>query len=118
MTGLSVLRHVYGLMEQPGRLTAEEGNEGGMMAVNQIYGELWQREHAEVFVPLTHLRQEVKLPWRYLPALTYGTAALLCLNSEKAGQYDRYVDLYLRALPRLEGTPYRRADVLFAGDEV
>ncbi len=118
MTGLSVLRHAYGLMEQPGRLTAEDGNESGLMVVNQVYGDLWGREHAEAFVPLAHLRQEVNLPWRYLPALTYGTAALLCLNSDKTGQYDRYLDLYLRALPRMEGTPYRRSDILFAGDEV
>lgn len=118
MTGLSVLRHAYGLMEQPGRLTAEDGNESGLLAVNQIYGDLWRREQTEAFVPLTHLRQEINLPWRYLPAITYGTAALLCLNSGDERPYDRYLELYLRALPRVESVPYRRSDVLFQGDGV
>ena len=118
MTGLSVLRHVYGLMDQPGRLTAEDGNESGLLAVNQIYSDLWRREHTEEFQPLTHLRQELDLSWRCLPALTYGTAALLCLNSEDKRPYDRDLELYLRALPRVEGTPYRRSDTLFSGGEV
>ncbi|MBE6807190.1 MAG: hypothetical protein E7527_04165 [Ruminococcaceae bacterium] len=113
MTGLSVLRHAYGLMEQPGRLTAEDGNERGLTAVNQIYSDLWRREHTEAFEPLTHLRQTLDLSWQYLPAMTYGVAALLCLNEEEEGPYNRYLDLYLRALPRTGGTPYRRADVLF-----
>ena len=113
MTGLSVLRHAYGLLEQPGRLTADDGNESGLMAVNQIYGDLWRREHTEAFVPLEHLRQPLNLSWRCLPALTYGTAALLCLNSGEEGHYDRYLDLYLRALPRMVGKSYRREERLF-----
>ena len=117
MTGLSVLRHAYGLMEQPGRLTADDGNESGLLAVNQIYGDLWRREESDPFQPLTHLRQQILLPWRYLPAMTYGTAALLCLNSGNERPYDRYLELYLRALPRVQGTPYRRSDVLFTGGE-
>lgn len=118
MTGLSVLRHAYGLMEQPGRLTADEGNESGLMAVNQIYSDLWRREHTEAFEPLAHLRQTVNLSWRYLPAMTYGVASLLCLNGGEERPYDRYLELYLRALPRIEGVPYRRTDVLFAEEEV
>lgn len=117
MTGLSVLRHAYGLMEQPGRLTADDGNESGLLAVNQIYSDLWRREHTEPFVPLDHLRQSLDLSWRCLPAMTYGTAALLCLNGGDERPYDRYLELYLRALPRLEGVPYRRSDVLFARNE-
>jgi hypothetical protein len=113
MTGLSVLRHVYSLMEQPGRLTTAEGTESGLLALNQIYSDLWQREHSEDFVPLEHLRQELQLSWRCLPALTYGVAALLCLNGVEEKPYDRYLELYMRALPRVTGQPYRRSDVLF-----
>ena len=117
MTGLSVLRHAYGLMEQPGRLTADDGNESGLLAVNQIYSDLWRREHTGAFQPLEHLRQPLELSWRCLPAMTYGVAALLCLNSGDEQPYDRYLEQYLRALPRMEGVPYRRADVLFTGGE-
>lgn len=113
MTGMSVLRHVYSLMEQPGRLTTAEGAESGLLALNQIYSDLWQREHGEDFAPLEHLRQEVQLSWRCLPALTYGIAALLCLNGGEEKPYDRYLELYLRALPRTASQPYLRSDVLF-----
>ena len=34
MTGLSVLRHAYALLEQPHRLAGNDGNESGMLAVN------------------------------------------------------------------------------------
>ena len=38
MTGLSVLRHAYGLMGQPERLTAEEGNETGEIKLGYTEG--------------------------------------------------------------------------------
>lgn len=109
MTGLSVLRHAYALLDQPHRLTAAEGNEDGLIAVNQIYGDLWHREQAGEFHPLEHLRQEVKLSWRCLPAMTYGVATLLCLVDGEQ-PYERCLDLYLRALTRTGGTPRRRVD--------
>lgn len=112
MTGLSVLRHAYGLLEQPGRLTAQDGNEAALVAVNQIYSDLWSREHTDPFVPLEHLRQEVALSWRCLPALTYGTATLLCLNSGEERHYDRYLELYMRALSHTGGLPRHRRDML------
>lgn len=117
MTGMSVLRHVYSLMEQPGRLTTAEGTESGLLALNQIYSNLWRREHSGEFEPLEHLRQEVQLSWRCLPAMTYGVAALLCLNGGEEKPYDRYLELYMRALPQVTGQSYRRSDVLF-GEEV
>ena len=64
MTGLSVLRQVYGLLEQPARLAAEDGNEDALAALNQIYGDLWCREHTTEFQPLPHLWQEVELSWK------------------------------------------------------
>ncbi len=114
MTGLSVLRQVYALMERPERLVgASDGNESALLALNQIYSDLWSRERAEAFEPLTHLREPVCLSWRSLPALTYGTAALLCLNSGEERPYDRFLELYLRALPRKQGQPYRRSATFF-----
>lgn len=112
MTGLSVLRQVYGLMEQPERLSVEDGNETALAAVNQIYADLWAREHTEDFEPLPHLWQEVALSWRCLPALIYGTAALLCLRMESAPAYDRFLELYMRALSHTGGAPLRRVDVM------
>lgn len=116
MTGMSVLRQVYGLMEQPHRLAAEDGNEPALAAINQIYSNLWYREHSEAFEPLSHLWQEVALSWRCVPALIYGTAALLCLHSDTAGAYDRYLELYMRALSHTGGPLQRRVDAL--GGEV
>ncbi|MBR0447554.1 MAG: hypothetical protein IIX28_03700, partial [Clostridia bacterium] len=77
MTGLSILRQVYSLMDRPDALAADDGNIGGLPLLNQIYGDLWRRECTKPFVPLAHTRQEVELSWRCLSALTYGTAALL-----------------------------------------
>ena len=111
MTGLSVLRQVYSLLEQPTRLAADDGNEDALAALNQIYGDLWCREHATEFQPLPHLWQEVDVSWRSLPALIYGTATLLCLNSETDKPYDRFLELYMRALSRTGGQPRRRVDV-------
>jgi len=117
MTGLSILRQAYSLMEQPDRLTAQDGNESGLLAVNQIYGELWPREHTTPFEPLEHLRQELQLSWRCMPAMTYGTAALLCLNSGEERPYDRYLELYMRAAAHTGGAPRPRRDV-WPGEEV
>lgn len=117
MTGLSVLRQVYGLLEQPERLSAEDGNEDALAALNQIYGDLWCREHTTAFQPLPHLWQEVEVSWRCLPALIYGTATLLCLNSETGKAYDRFLELYIRALSHTGGAHRRRLDVL-AGEGV
>ena len=110
MTGLSVLRHAYGLMEQPHRLTANDGNESGLLAVNQIYCDLWHREHTGEFQPLEHLRQKLELSWRCLPAMTYGVATLLCLNGGDERPYERYLDLYLRALTHTGGMVRTRLD--------
>ncbi len=115
MTGLSILRQAYSLLEQPERLAAEDGNESGLLVVNQIYSELWHREHKSQFEPLEHLRQKIELSWRFLPAMTYGTAMLLCLNSPQDLSYDRYLELYRRAASYTGGVVTRR-DILFGGE--
>ena len=111
MTGQSVLRQVYGLLECPQRLSAEDGNEAALAALNQIYGDLWCREHTTEFEPLPHLWQEVEVSWRCLPALIYGTAALLCVR-EGEPAYDRFLELYMRALSHTGGLPRRRMDTM------
>lgn len=113
MTGLSVLRQAYTLLDQPERLTAGDGNEAGLIAVNQIYGDLWRRERQGAFAPLANLREEIDLSWRSVAAMTYGVAALLCLNGEDPRPYDRYLERYMQALPRIQAAPYRRRDALF-----
>lgn len=117
MTGSRILRQVYHLMGEPGRYSAQEGQESGLLALNQIYGELWKRESEGDFVPLDTPWQAVLLPAAYLPALTYGTAALLCLNGGAERPYDRYLELYLRAIPRRQAAPYHRADSLWGVGE-
>ena len=117
MTGLSILRHVYGIMDQPHRLAGTDGNESGLLAVNQIYAELWPREHCDAFQPLEHLRQRVQLSWRCLPAMTYGVATLLCLSEEKSQPYERFLDLYLRALTHTGGLPRRRVNTTVSEED-
>ena len=117
MTGLGILRHAYALLEQPHRLAGNDGNESGMLAVNEIYCNLWYREHKEAFQPLEHLRQELQLSARCLPAMTYGVATLLCLNSGEEGTYERYLDLYTRALTCTGGLLRRRADTTTAWED-
>ena len=117
MTGLSVLRHAYALMEQPHRLTAMEDNESGLLVVNQIYCDLWHREHMGEFEPLEHLRRPLEISSRCLPAMTYGVATLLCLNSGDERPYERYLDLYLRALTHAVGGVRTRTDTMAVGED-
>lgn len=112
MTGLGILRHAYALMEQPHRLAGTDGNETGLLAVNEIYCNLWHREHTGEFQPLEHLRQSLDLSWRCLPAMTYGVASLLCLCGDSQLPYERFLDLYLRALTHTGGTPWQRIDTV------
>ena len=117
MTGLSVLRHAYALMEQSHRLAGNDGNESGLLAVNQIYCDLWRRERQDPFQPLEHLRQPLQISWRCLPAMTYGVATLLCLNDSDGRRYDRYLDMYLRALTHTGGMPFRRVDTAMVEED-
>ena len=110
MTGLSVLRHAYALLEQPHRMAGTDVNENGLLAVNEIYCNLWYREHSDEFRPLEHLRQPLQLSWRCLPAMTYGVATLLCLNGDAKMPYERLLDLYLRALTHTGGASRQRVD--------
>ena len=106
MTGLDILKQAYALLWQPENLATADGNEYGLMAVNQIYSELWHREHPAPFMPLSGLRQRVALSARFLPAMAYGTAMVLCLNGE--ADYTRYQRLYERAAQRAGGCCLRR----------
>lgn len=115
MTGLTLLRQAYGLLDDDKRAAEAESDEQGLIAVNQIYSELWSREHRTAFVPLSSLRQSMQLSFRCLPALTYGVAMLLCLNDEDKEPYSRYQALYQRAASHTGGVPDMRQDRLFRG---
>ena len=119
MIGLSILKQAYHLLESADKAANADGDEMGLMAVNQIYSELWHREHKEPFRPLSVLRQRVELSWRFLPALAYGTAMLLCLNNEKSGSYIRLQTLYERAASHTGGLAEPRQQTLFrVGEDV
>ncbi|MBQ5840452.1 MAG: hypothetical protein IIW40_00695 [Clostridia bacterium] len=117
MTGLSILEQAYQLLEAPEKAANAEGDETGLLAVNQIYGELWPREHKERFQALTGLRQKVDMSWRFLPAMTYGTAMLLCLNDEEGGCYTRLQKLYERAACHAGGPCRPRMQTAFPKEE-
>ena len=108
MTGISLLRQVYSLLGRPERLAGGDGCEDGLLAVNQIYGELWYRENSGEFVPLDSLGQTLELSGRCLPALAYGTAMLLCLAENEGPAYTRYAEQYRRAAACAGGTPRSR----------
>ncbi len=111
MTGMSILRQVYSLMDQPMGTKGLDGDESGLLALNQICGELWHREHTEEYTPMLNLLEQVDLSWRLLPAITYGVAALLCLSGGADKPYDRFLELYTRALTRYSTLPTKRQDV-------
>lgn len=111
MTGMSILRQVYGMMDQPMGTKGLLGDESGLLALNQICSEVWYREHTEPYTPLLNLMETVDLSWRLLPAITYGVAALLCLSGGEEKPYDRFLELYTRALTRYSTLPTKRQDV-------
>ena len=115
MLGLSILKQAYSLLDEPDKKANADGDEIGLVAVNQIYGELWHRFHDTPFLPLEHLRQKVDLHWRCMPAMAYGTAMLLCLNGEKETAYTRYQALYERAASHIGALPYKRALMTYRG---
>lgn len=110
MTGLAIVRQAYHLMEEPKK--AATAGEQELVAVNQIYSELWCREHLSAFQPLDSLQRPLLLSWRCLPAMTYGTAMLLCLNNGEK-PYEKYRTLYERAAAHTGGPYARRRDRLF-----
>lgn len=115
MTGKSILRQAYSLMDHPIGIKGLDGDENGLLAINQICGELWHREHTDTFVPLSHLMEPVDLSWRLLPAITYGVAALLCLSGGEEKPYDRFLERYMSALSHYSTLPIRRQDVWPSG---
>lgn len=113
MTGLTILKQAYSMLEDAVHLARADSDEQGMVAVNQIYSELWYREHRSEYRPLKNLREKIQLSWRYLPAMAYGTAMLLTLNATDDRDYTRYQKLYERAANHTGGMPDKRRDVLF-----
>lgn len=95
MTGLTILKQAYHLLGKPQCAAQAQGDENGLVAVNQICSELWHREHFSPFHPVVSLQQKVEMSYRFLPALTYGTAMLLSLNAGE--DYSRYQQQYQRA---------------------
>lgn len=114
MTGMAILKQAYQLLDDPkGAASADEQD---LVVVNQIYSELWYREHMAPFQPLENLQRPLLLSWRCLPAMAYGTAMLLCLNdSEKP--FEQYQTLYERAASHTGGPYGRRRDMLFGNED-
>ncbi len=113
MTGLGLLKQVYSLLGDEKRLANVGSDDVGLSALNQIYGELWHREHKTAFVPLGVLQQPIKLSWRALPALSYGTAMLLCVGDAEKTRHDRFLTLYRWASARAGGVCEDRRDTLW-----
>lgn len=112
MTGLMILKQAYSLIGDDKRLATADGDEQGLATVNQIYSELWHREHRTRFQTLEALQQPILLSWRFLPAMAYGTAMLLCVGDEDAAMHDRFLTLYRCAASHTGGFVQRREDTL------
>ena len=112
MTGLMILRQAYSLLGDEKRLATADADEQGLAMVNQIYSELWHREHRIRFQPLEALQQPLLLTCRFLPAMAYGTAMLLCVGEEQTVTHDRFLTLYQRAASRTGGIAEGRWDTL------
>lgn len=113
MTGLMILRQAYSLLGDEKRLATADADETGLATVNQIYSELWHREHRTRFEPLEALQQPLLLSCRFLPAMAYGTAMLLCVGDEQTVTHDRFLTLYQRAASRTGGIAEGRWDTLW-----
>jgi hypothetical protein len=107
-----ILKQAYSLIGADKRLATADGDELGLAAVNQIYSELWHREHRTRFQPLDVLQQPLLLTCRFLPAMAYGTAMLLCVGEESSTMHDRFLSLYRRAATHTGGLASGREDVL------
>ena len=116
MTALTILRQAYTLLGNETGAATADGDEIGLTAVNQIYGELWKREHDTPFEPLDGLRRKVMLSAGYLPAMAYGTAMLLCLNGAEDRPYARYQALYEKAAACAGNQIRRRRDLFCCGE--
>ena len=112
MTGLMILRQAYSLLGDEKGLANVDADEQGLASVNQIYSELWHREHRTRFQPLEALQQPLLLTCRYLPAMAYGTAMLLCVAQEQSVAHDRLRTLYQRAASHTGGFVQGRRDSL------
>lgn len=113
MTGLMILKQAISLMGDDSRFATVDGDEMGLAMVNQIYSEVWHREHRTRFQPLDVLQQPLLLTYRFLPAMTYGTAMLLCVGDEQEAMHNRFQTLYRRALSHTGGIFDGREDALW-----
>lgn len=117
MTGVMILKQAYGLLGDEKRAATADADEAGLAMVNQIYGELWSREHQTAFTPIDVLQQPLLLSCRYMPALAYGTAMLLCVDDEESAVHDRLLTLYQRATSHVGGSFAKREDALWKNRE-
>ena len=118
MTGLTILKQAYSMLGDEVHLAMVDGDERGLAAVNQIYSELWSREHRTPFQPLDALHQPMLLSWRFLPAMAYGTAMLLSVGDENKSVHDRFLTLYRRAASYSGGVYGKREDTLWQRETV
>ena len=118
MTRVMILKQACGLLGDEKRAATADADDAGLAMVNQIYGELWSREHRTAFTPLDALQQPLLLPCRFMPALAYGTAMLLCADGEAQALHDRFLSLYHRAASHAGGSFAKREDVLWKNREV
>ncbi len=111
LTGWQILRQAYGLLGDK-KHTAKPDKDGrGLAAVNQIYGELWHREHRTRFQPLSALDESLQMTGRFMPALAYGAAMLLCVDGDVT-VHNRMCALYRRAAGCTGGIAVERREVL------
>ncbi len=117
MTGLGILKQAYGLLGDEKRLATADGDEVGLAMVNQIYSELWHREHRTRFQPLAAPQQPLLLSCGFMPAMAYGTAMLLSVGGEPT-VYDRFRSLYRRAATQTGGVYAGRRDALWLNKDM
>lgn len=113
MTGVMILKQAYGLLGDDKRAATADADESGLAMVNQIYSELWHREHRTRFQSLDVLQQPLLLSCRFMPAMAYGTAMLLAASEEKQEVYDRFLTLYQRAASHTGGIFTERGNALW-----
>lgn len=72
--------------------------------VNDIYADLWDKEHTEDFEPLNRLNDEIKLSNKALAVMVYGVAAFIAQSENDGDQNQLWIAMYNKKRASLSKT--------------
>ena len=84
--------------------TTDNGNESltkrimsrALETVNDVYADLWDKEHTEDFEPSNSLDDEIKLSNKAAAVMIYGVAAFIAQSEDDGDQNQLWMSMYNR----------------------